>query len=264
MKHTSALPLCTFLALVGITSSANAALVIGGWNSTRAGATYNIFDGSGYTGLRTSLSSNFPGATFSGTGALTRAYLSGVNLLIIQAIVDGANVPISPLSPAEQTALFDFVRSGGTAIIASENGLGYAAASASLVGAFGITDSGANLSGTVTCTITNPGGNPITSGPFGTTASLTYGFCGGYSALGPYATSLGTIGALTGLAYIPPNALQPGSGSVTFFSDTLSGGAPSNNLIFNIAATVPEPSVPGLGLLGGLSLLARRRREKRD
>ena len=252
--------LFTAIAAFSFTASAHAALVIGCWNSTRAGTTYNILDGTAYSGLRSSLVSSFPGATFSGAATLTGAYLSGVNLLIVQAIVDGANIPISTLTGAEQTALFDFVKNGGTAIIATENGLGYAAASASLVSPFGITDSGANLSGTQTCTITNPTGNPVTSGPYGTTSSLTYGFCGAYSAMGSYATSIGTIGVLTGLAYIPKNAIQPGSGSVTFFSDTLSGVAPSNSLISNVASTVPEPSATLLGLLGGFAMLARRRR----
>lgn len=252
--------LFTAIAACSFTASAPAALSIGGWDSTRAGATYNIFDGTGYAGLRASLVSSFSGATFTGTGTLTSAYLSGVNLLIIQAILGGSNAPISALSAAEQTALFDFVKNGGTAIIATENGFAYAAASASLVSPFGITDSGANLSGTQTCTITNPTGNPVTSGPYGTTSSLTYGFCGAYSAMGSYATSIGTIGGLTGLAYIPQNAIQPGSGSVTFFSDTLSGVAPSNSLISNVASTVPEPSAALLGLLGGLAMLARRRR----
>ena len=246
--------------LCGTSVTASAAVSIGGWNSARAGATFNIFDGTVYTALRASLGTSFPGSTFSGTATLTNAFLSGVQLLIIQAIVDGANVPISALSVGEQAALFDFVKNGGTAIIASENGLGYAAASASLVSPFGITDSGANLSGTQTCTITNPTGNPVTSGSFGTTSALTYGFCGGYSALGSLATPLGNVAGLTGLAYIAPNAIQPGSGSVIFFSDTLTGTEPMNNLVLNVASTVPEPSVSLLAALGSLALLKRRRR----
>ncbi len=123
------------------------------------------------------------------------------------------------------------------------------------------SDSGANLSGTQTCTITNPTGNPVTSGPFGTTSALTYGFCGGYSALGSLATPLGNVAGLTGLAYIAPNAIQPGSGSVIFFSDTLTGTEPMNNLVLNVASAVPEPSVSLLAALGSLALLKRRRRD---
>ncbi len=246
--------------LLGPACDADAALSIGGWNSTRAGTVYNVFDGSGYVGLRSSLSTSFPSATFSGTALLTSGYLSGINLLIIQSIFGGSNSPISALTAAEQTALFDFVKNGGTAIIASENGLGYGTASASLVSPFGIVDSGVNLSGTQTCTITNPTGNPVTNGPAGTVSSLTYGFCGGYSSAGPYATSIGTVGGLIGLAYIAPNAIQSGSGSVTFFSDTLSGASPMNELVSNVASTVPEPSSTLLALCGGMAMLARRRR----
>ena len=244
----------------GTFATASAAVSIGAWNSTRAGAIQNIFDGTAYTALRSSLSTNFPGSTLSGTATLTNGYLSGVNLLIIQSSVDGANIPISVLSAGEQTALFDFVKNGGSAIIATDNGFGYAAASASLVSPFGITDSGVTLSGTQICSITNPSANPITNGPFGTTSSLTYGFSGGYSALGPFATSIGTVSGFTGLAYIAPNAIQPGSGSVIFFSDTLSGDEPMNNLVSNMASTIPEPSALLLSALGGFALLHRRRR----
>jgi CSLREA domain-containing protein len=160
-------------------------------------------------------------------------------------------VPSSTYTPEEKSALFDFVRDGGT-LIATTDDSGH-----SMVDRFGLTqadDSSANAPRQNV--ITDPD-HAIANGAFGAVSSyLQYFSTGNYSSLGPNAHEIGRYasGPGTTLAVIEPGALGPGSGAAIFVADVdvLSdfGGATANRtLVKNLFAfAAGEQARPSLSI----------------
>ncbi|HEY4311258.1 MAG TPA: PEP-CTERM sorting domain-containing protein [Pirellulales bacterium] len=247
-------------------------LVIGTWNSTRAGIA-NIPTGEFSTQAVASLETNFPGMSFKTTTTLTPQFFQGVNMLFIDT-AQTDSVPITPLSSSEQSALLNFVKGGGSAFLLTEGYAPFVQASQSVLAPFGITIADDNLDGLMAGNPVNEP-NPIFDGPYGSTASILLYGAGDYPNLGPHATSLAdnAINGLPVMAVIPPHALSPTSGAVvmvadsTSFIDVAAGGAFTEfePLFLNTVTylTTPEPGSLALALLGGAVLVGvagRRRR----
>src|SRR5580704_4382156 len=79
-------------------------LRLGGWDSTRAGSQYNLVNGTSTTQVRSAIQTSFPGVQISGTGTLTSAYLSGIDVLLIE-VGAGSFSYTTALSAPEQSAL---------------------------------------------------------------------------------------------------------------------------------------------------------------
>jgi hypothetical protein len=168
-----------------------AGLVIGGWDATRNG-TYGI-NGSGSTQLVADINAAFHGATITSTGTLNSAYLSTINVLVI-GDASGGSSATTALSAAEQTALLNFVKSGGSAIISVDNDTfqsGVSAINNSYVSPFDLQVTG-TLSATQLATATTTVG-PIVNGPFGIVSTLDSNFPGYFDSLGGSATSLADL-----------------------------------------------------------------------
>lgn len=251
-------------------ATARAAITVGSFDASRAGEA-NLATGIFTTQLRASLAANFPGSTIATTPSLTPAFLSSVDVMIVASAnnFDG----ITPLSPAEQSALFNHVLGGGTAMILAEEYLDHTSAQ-SLLTPFGVTIADDGRSGLQYGTILNPA-HPLFDGPFGVQSQFAVLGSGIFTSLGPYATSLSTMDS-TGfpiLATIEAGALGPGSGRVillpdaTPFADPIAEGyfSEAETLFLNsIAFLVPEPTSYALGGIGlvALGLVGRRRRRK--
>ena len=256
-------------------ASDGAALVVGGFSTGRA-AEASITQGPFTQELRAAIVTAFPGSTFVGIDTLTSAALSSVDLLIV-----GAPTFSSPVfaSSAEQTALLNFVRSGGGALIYFDND-SYAGVPASddanetFLDPFGIDSTGrvpsaSNATSTALA-------HPVINGPFGTVTTFATNFGGWVENLGPNATAVAgyDFNAEPAIAAIAPGALAPGSGGVVSIGDAdslvdsadggLFGSADNQTLLLNsVAFAIPEPST--VSLLVSLSVLCtgslRRRRK---
>ena len=214
----------------------------------------------------------FPGSTFVGLDALTPAALNPLDVIIVGApTLSGP--PIS-LSSSEQTALLDFVRSGGGAQIFFDND-SYAGVPASddaaetYLDPFGIDATGRVPSQSTTTSIALA--HPVINGQFGTVTNLFTNFGGWFETVGP-ATPLAQYDAngQIALAAIAPGALGAGSGAVVILGDADpivdSGdgglfGTNDNRIYFmNALAYTPEPSAAMLLLSAGAVCAGLRRR----
>jgi hypothetical protein len=172
-------------------------------------------------GFRNIIQTVSPGAVLTSTGILTPAYLSTLDSLFLGAAAD-TDLVVSPLSPAEQTALFNFVVGGGTVAIVVENsavGIGDGDASfESFLDPFGLDVAG--RSNATNATVTNLG-HPVTNGPYGAISQFATNFSGWFDNLGPYAQSLAVDdeSGLPVLAVIEAGAIAPTSGRVWFMAD---------------------------------------------
>ena len=240
----------------------HAGLVIGGWDSSRnSGAGIN---GPYLTQLTTDISAKFPTATITSTSTLTASYLSTVNILVIgDGVAD--TTATTALSGAEQTALYNFVLGGGSAIITVDNDTfqsGVSAINNSYISPFGLHVTG-TINGYQLATATTSTG-PIMNGPFGPVSTLQSAWPGYFDSLGSYATSLATLNTNSQplIAEIAPGVLGSGSGGVLIASDSILNNGVfdqhDNAILFNNAvidfsqATVPEPSSIVLLVIGGL------------
>lgn len=243
--------------------------ILGTFNSTRAGG-FNVLTSVVTMEIRDSLAANLPGMTLTGTDKLTPAYLAGVDAILLHPIANfGTN--ITPLSAAEQTALFDFVKQGGAALLVADS-YGSAAAQ-NLVDAFGLKVAGLTP-GPDPGTISSPPFNPIIHGPFGSVSSFLTDEGYWFTDLGPYAKSIATYtgNGLPSIAVIERGAIAPTSGPVIIFGDVNAFGDATfgyqfqfnEKLMLNaLAYAVPEPStlvagLLGFGLLAGIALRRRR------
>jgi hypothetical protein len=232
-------------------------LVVGGWSSARVGTGSQV--------LTADILNQYPGTTFSTTATLTPAYLSTISDLIIEVGSNGTTA-ISPLSAAEQSALYNFVLNGGTAILYTDNNTFDANAPAvnkSFLAPFGLAATG-TLNGTQPSTIVNSS-SPVIKGPAGTASSFETDYPGWFSSVGN-ATIVARLTANTqpDLAVLAPGALGPGSGQVVFFADE--GAGLGNNYILQLnalaqATGAPEPKTAELvmGGVAGLLLVFPRR-----
>lgn len=242
------------------------AQVIVGFDTTRGG-TYNL---QAQTSLQNAITAALPSATFSYTGALSGGSLAGAAGVVIVSPYDNI-IPISPLSAGEQTALVNFVQSGGFAIVVTDADYttAFELTDASFVEPFGLQSQAVE---SAPITITNPTGNPISNGPFGLINSLSGIATGRYTSLPGIFNTLGrNAQGHEAAGYFNLGALNAGSGAVLFIADgnaVNSTWASANNYKFisNFVAfaAIPEPEVDALLAVGamGLGLVWRIRRKR--
>jgi Dockerin type I domain/PEP-CTERM motif len=221
----SAFVLTWFVVLPFLVGLAKGGLVVGGFDTTRS-QDYSVPAGVDFSGLRNDISSTYASTTFVSFPTLTSSALNGVQVLMIGAVNgSGGTSATSPLSAGEQTALLDYVMSGGGAIIEVDNdnyaGSGTSAVNNSFLAPFGLDVTGSFLNSQTANVTTFTG--PITNGPFGSLTSFTTYYPGYFDSLGPNATALASLAAngQPVLAEIAPGALGPHSGAVIFQADTV-------------------------------------------
>ena len=236
-------------------SSPPSSLRIGSFNGARGGD-FSLSDGASAAATRSLIQSTFPatprflGAQFTGTSTLTPAFLATVDVVWLNSVFNNTTATV-PLSSVEQTALLDFVKTGGRAIIFGESD---AFDDESLLSPFNATTTG-TLVGLQTGTITNHS-DVLTNGPNGVVSTLQGNFTSTFSELGA-ATPLGTWGnAGTSVAVIEPSAIAPHSGrvlllsDVNFYADQL-GAADNSKLLLNaLSAMVTNPHLTFEGTTG--------------
>jgi hypothetical protein len=207
------------LVILSLAMPAEGGMIIGCFDTNRAGV-FSPSSGSSMTSFRANIASNFATAAFQSTDTLTSNFLNSINLLVITAI-SGNTTEITPLSPAEQSALTNFVMAGGTALIFADNNLQFQPASQSMVQPFGL-DCNGNIPGSVTATVTNLS-YPVAEGPFGVVSNYTIAsFPGWFDVIGPHAVGIAVLdpNREVSLAAIAPGVLSSTSGGVVFFSDS--------------------------------------------
>jgi hypothetical protein len=266
------------IGVAGAGRKARGGIVVGSWDTTRAGAG-SVASGSLYTDLHNDILATFPGSSFVSMPTLTAANLAGVQVLMIGSGT-GDTTDTTALSASEQSALLTFVQNGGSAIISVDNdtfaGGGTSAVNNSYISPFGLHVTGTG-SGIQLATATNTS-SPVTNGPFGLVSSIQTSFPGWFDNLGSNAQSLATLNfnSQPMLAVINRGALGAGSGGVVFYSDsilinveysTANNQTLARNSLAFASATVPEPS--SLVLAGAAVLVAgaftyRQRRARLD
>jgi hypothetical protein len=242
---------CILWCLAGLMVSHSvsaASLTVGGFNEARGGEE-SINEN---PGLQNLITTQFPGTIFSSSAELTPAYLSTINALIIGVAVS-CGEEIKPLSVAEQTALLNFVKAGGTALLFGDNSENAKAANHSFTAPFGLSMAG-TLELTGGSTIVNSS-NPVVTGPAGTATGFDYEVPGWFSELGS-AQKIAVLNApgLKGdkqpsVAALLPGVPGTGSGATVFFSDSDSlivsycgiSSTNDNILILNSLALAAQP-----------------------
>ncbi len=234
--------------------------MIGGFDSSRDEYT-SLAESSSTSGLRAAIEAQFPGASFTAADTLTAAYLATVDDVFLSSVT-GNSSAASPLTAAEQTALYHFVLSGGTALVFVDNDTYSAAGSTvnnSLLAPFGLHVTG-TLDGFQTGTVVNSS-NQVASGAAGTAASVSTNFPGWFNTLNG-AMEIADLNAngQPEVAAFLPGALGPGSGRVVFFGDSngiiLDGERTSGDTTLILNSLAPAQAVSGIpepdtfGLLG--------------
>ncbi len=224
---------------VPIAASSN--LRIGSFDASRGGI-FSLSNGANSAAMRSSIQSNFSGATITGTSTLTASFLSNVDVLWLNSVSSNTSATTA-LTSAEQTALLNFVNAGGGVLIFGENGF---FDDESLLDPFGVTSTG-SLTGEQSGTINNTS-HPVTNGAFGTVRTIGGNFPGNLTTLGS-ATSLGTWNSSgqSSVAVIDPGVLSSGSGRVVLFSDVNFYGdqlatADNSKLLLNALAATQTPN----------------------
>jgi len=272
MARTYCVALTMFVSLaVMLAEHANAGLVIGTFDSTRA-STANLVTGNYSHSVVSTINALYPGTSYTTFSTITPAALSGVDILMIASDRSAVD-PITALSASEQTAMLNFVKAGGRALILADAWDTHVPVAQSMVGPFGLTVVDDGFIGPLVATPTVPA-SPIIHGPYGTTAQIKLYGAGIFTDLGPYATGLASED-VTGkpvLASIPAHALSPTSGRVVLYTDTQmfiddaqSGYFSSQTALFKNTMNylvVPEPSswILGAAALAAFGLAAARRR----
>jgi len=212
-------------------------LIIGGFDYDRSGdASFPL--GTNFSQARTAILSYYPSTMFTNFTTLTASNLAAVKILIIGTASTVTN-KISPLTGEEQTALLDFVKAGGAAILLTENDSFSPSANTannSFLTPFGMGSAG-TIAGPAYLGVPSPLEHLVTSGPFGVVTNYTQFEPGAITNLGPYATALVPNDAGTALAVIDSGLIVAGSGPVVFFSDMsgfwdTDGWFPTNAALF--------------------------------
>lgn len=192
--------------------------VIGGFSAARSGA-QSFPQGSSYTTARAAVQTAFSQVSFQGLDSITAGSLALIDILVLTPITGPTTA--TELSAAEKTALFDWVKNGGCALICVDNDLGRAAfnmADESLISPFGITSE--NSTGDVV--FISPENSPITSGIFGDVGRYTRAF-GGRKVISPgnwgRSIAIDPQGGI-GLVEVPEDEIQEGAGQVLVVTDT--------------------------------------------
>ncbi len=244
-------PLLVFVAsLVGVVAfvdRAQGAWVVGSFNVARGG--FDSLDDPGQAAQRALILSLHPEVTFSSTSTLTSAYLSTVNTMIIGDGFDASHT-IAALSPAEQSALFQYVSNGGNLAVFTENNnydlVNGNASRASLLNPFGLATTGWIV--TDTASIVTPT-HPIAVGPGGTLTHFDLHNTGWLTSLGPYAHTIAIelVTNMPVMAAIERGAISPTSGRAVFLTDSsvfdpgfVNGPVLAANLVGYL---VPEPGL---------------------
>lgn len=274
MNRVVAIAIAVGCLLAASCSQAQAAFVVGAFDSTRAGDG-NLFNGTYSEDAIAALSESFPGTTYTAAPELTPAFLAGVDILIL-APAKGPSTAISPLSVAEQSALLDFVTAGGRALLFGERN--FSLITQSYMGPLGVSFANNDAAG-VFLVDPSPPVHAVFNGPFGEVAQAIFYSAGIFTDLGPNAIEIAfnTTNAAPVMAAIESHALAPNSGRVvlisdsTPFFDTADGGLfdvqEHRDLFLNSIhyLATPEPSSLALlciaGGFAGLSLGVRRARQ---
>jgi hypothetical protein len=259
-------------------AEARGGLVVGAFDASRAGDA-NITAGIYSVDCMSALTTNFPGTTFATSPTLTPEFLSGVDILILHPAKSDV-AAITPLSGSEQTALVNFVKAGGRALLLAEGEDPFIPVAQTFMSPFGVTLvddglKGLRLSDSVAPT------HPVMNGPFGEVDQvLNYGI-GVFSDLGPYASPLAVLETNGSVVYaaIEAGALGPNSGRVVLMGDSTPffdqdnggffGEGPHEDLFLNTIdyLATPEPSTLTLlgaaGAMGGVIAGIRRIRPAR-
>ena len=222
------------LVLLVVQAHTQGGPIIGGFDAGRGGY-MSLRDSGSLALLRSSVTSQFPGATFTASGTLTSAYLSTLNYLFVSSATSN-NSAITPLSASEQTALRNFVLSGGTALIFVDNDTfdpNAPLANSSLLTPFGLHITG-TLGGSQSGTIINSA-NPIVTGRAGTATGIDTLYPGWLDNLnGSLRIANQNANGAPALSAFLPGALGAGSGGAVFFTDAnlaLDGTRTTNNTI---------------------------------
>ncbi len=223
-------------------------LRIGAFDGTRGGI-FSLSNGSSAAAMRALITSSFSGVTFVGTGTLTPAFLSSVDVVWLNGVSSNTSTT-SALSAAEQSALLAFVQTGGHAMIFGENSV---FDDESLLDPFSATSTG-TLAGIQAGSITNTTHVLTAAGsPFGAVTSLQGNFSGKFNDtdLG-MATQLGVwtsagVTNNTSVAVIDPGVLATNSGRVVLFSDVnfysdQLNVVDNSKLLLNALATMLPPA----------------------
>ena len=198
-------------------SEAQSEITIGGFDISR-GVDFSFPQGNVFYEARNSLNENFSGVSYNSFSSLTTETLSGIDILIISSVQQLPGTALAePLTLDEQTALLEFVQTGGCAILLTDTD-GFDLANESLIDAFGMDSSG-KFTGVDTAVVDDPYYSYVTNGPFGTIGSFDQNTPGAISNLGPYADPLAQNSIGTALAVIDPGVINEGSGPVIVYSD---------------------------------------------
>ncbi len=244
-------------------------ITIGTLDFSRAGEA-NIFDGNLTEEMRASLQANFPGVRIEPTPAITAGFLASMDMLIVTNAAGDRDD--NWLTVTEQEAVGNFIENGGAAMVFAEPYFGLSAQN--VVDPFRVTFALELIQDVNLFRFVNPPNNPVANGPFGTAITAYSSYYGWFSDLGPYAALLATNDSndMPSAAFIPENAMAPGSGRVLIFadativSDAEEGFFHVNETMFlngvHYLTEVPEPAAFFL-CLGGIAeiwFMARRNR----
>ena len=228
---TLALRCVLALAVFGPASRVDGrALSIGG-NSAVSGVLYGE--------VRSTLTTEFPGTTFTSLGALT-GNLSGFDLIILD------RVSAQPLLPAEQTNLHDFVMHGGNLLYVGDAINGLSNDSFTLPFGIAMTPDPTTDISIAYATYTNPG-YPFMTGPFAAPTNPPSGsFAAQITTLGPSVELARWNGGGVAISAFAPNTLGPGAGFGLFLTDlnmvTPTRYSPEVGGVLANALALPEPS----------------------
>ncbi len=210
------------ILLILLFATSATAFEIGGFDASRGGLG-SFSEATGPTSpedLRLAVLANFPDVVISGAPELTTEYLSGVQILFL-TVWWSSSTGVSPLSASEQSALYDFVVGGGSALIFVDNHDLDDVSHESMIDPFGLDTMGKINSLSVSCTILDPAACPATMGPYGTLSSYLVDVPGWFDVIGPHAVALDVLpNGEPSLAYIDFGVLGSDSGAVLLCSDS--------------------------------------------
>ena len=269
-----ALRLLLFAAFAAFTlnQALASSFVVGGFDASRGG--FESLAPGEDSALATDIQTAFPGSSFQFTNTLTSSFLNGVNVVILGVATTDFSAT-TPLSSSEQTALYNFVHDGGTALIFTDNSTfdpNAPTVNNSFAAPFGVTVAG-TLNGGITLPLLNPTG-PLTS-PFTPANSFSTSYPGYYTSTngGQILAEFNSDPGEAAVLYFKAGSFGPNSGTVVLFSDSdsmVANDALTNsnlNLMLNAfhytgtTATTPEPgtlALLGTGLLGLFGTIRRK------
>lgn len=264
MKQFLPMVIAVGCLLASSCSHAQAALIVGAFDASRAGDA-NVITGIFSEDSIAALSANFPGTDYTSAPELTPKFLAGIDILVLTP-ASSQTTAITPLSVSEQSALLDFVKAGGSALLIGDGVYPFITVTQSFMAPLGVTFGDDFLTGPLYVESV-AALHPVMNGPFGEVpAAIVYG-SGQFTNLGPYATPLAEIAAnqTPVFAAIERQALGPTSGRIVLIGDTTPFIDEDNGGFFglqehrslflnsiNYLAT-PEPSsLVLLGIAGGV------------